>query len=248
MSASIVVIQFRRNPFYKQHEAECITRAVQEYANVSFIDTLDVMHTWDNPLLLLGTHNGIILGGSGDFDFDGGRVAGDPNRQMSYVLLERLRTLFDHIFTHDIPTFGICYGHQLIGAFAGAEVRYDKAQRKSRSHEVRLLVNAHDHFLFTGLPTHFHAYYGHKDSLDRVPEGATLVLEGGEACQVSALQYKNNIFTTQFHPELTFTDMVERIKNLPGYLPEGAVVEDLFKEGSQATRILENFAQFVAKE
>ena len=73
-------------------------------------------------------------------------------------------------------------------------------------------------------------------------------MEGGEECKVSALQYKNNIVTTQFHPELTFADIVERMKNSPGYLPEGVVLEDMYTDDVDANTLLKNFGLFVASQ
>jgi len=246
MKSRILGIQFRKNADSLAQEQKCIERALQECATVEFISSLDESLDWSSPQTLLGGVDGVVLGGSGDFDFDGGRSVDDPNRTMSFSLLERLRPLFEYIFTHDIPTLGICYGHQLIGAFAGVRVWNDPDQKKSCSHEVRLLASAHDTVLFSGLSDSFSPIYGHKDSLERVPEDAVLLVEGGEKCKVSALRYKNNIFTTQFHPELTFADIVERLKSSPNYLPEGVTVDEVFKDDADAIRILTNFGAFVA--
>jgi len=244
----VLTIQFRTNPSSCAHEQACIARAVAESATVEFVSALDNTLDWNFPEVIMSKYAGVILGGSGDFDFDGGRAEDDPAKVMSYELLGKLRPLFTYLFDHDTPTLGICYGHQLLGAFAGAQVKNFPEQQKSRSHEVRLIADAHDHFIFTGLPPTFHAYYGHKDSLDRVPANATLIMEGGDACKVSALRYKNNIYTTQFHPELTLPDMIERIKNSPGYLPEGVAIEDLYKDGTDANKLLQNFGQLVAQQ
>lgn len=248
MQSRILGIQFRRSETSVIHEQKCIGRAIEGIADITFVSALDTDLSWDAPEALLKNIDGVVLGGSGDFDFDGGRPQDDPDRQMSYVLLERLRPLFAYIFEHDIPTLGICYGHQLLGAFAGAVVHNDHTQKKSRSHEVRLLAEAKDHFLFSGMPDSFQAIYGHKDSLDRVPDEAMLIVEGGQACKVSALQYKNNIFSTQFHPELTYQDIIERIKSSPGYLPEGVAVEELFKSDDNANKIVKNFGLYVAQQ
>ena len=122
----------------------------------------------------------------------------------------------------------------------------DAVQKKVKSHEVKLLVDKNNYFLFTDLPDSFYAYYGHKDVLDRVPEGAVLLMNGGESCKVSALQYRNNIYTVQFHPELNFSDMLLRVKNSKGYLPEGVTVEEIYKDDPHSNVILRNFGRFVA--
>ncbi len=248
MSAQILGIQFRQSAAAVSREQESLTRACADHATITFVSALDDTVLWQYPETILTGFAGVILGGSGDFDFDGGRSDDDECKQVSYEILGRLRPLFSYIFEHDIPTFGICYGHQLLGAFAGAQVRNDYEQKKTGSHPVRLLVEQNDHFLFAGLPSNFSAHYGHKDALDRVPEGAVLLMEGGERCRVSALRYKNNIFSTQFHPELTHADMIDRINASPGYLPEGVRAEDLFTADDRSGTLLANFAAFVATQ
>lgn len=247
MRPKILAIQFRSNEKSRKQEQVSLAREAGIHAEVVFINALDTMHNWLTPARLMSDYQGLILGGSGDFDFDGNRPKDDAARLMSYELLDKLSPLFAYVFEHDIPTLGICYGHQLLGAFAGAEVRYDADQKKTGSHEVKLMVDKNDYFLFSDLPDSFRAHYGHKDSLDRVPEGAVLLLNGGEKCRVSALRYKNNIYTTQFHPELNFDDMVERVKNSPGYLPEGAVVSEVFSADPDSNKILRNFSLFVVE-
>lgn len=243
----ILCIQFRKNPATLEQEQRAIEREVGTYCEVSFLDAHEPDIPWTEPEALLTGYAGVVLGGSGDYDFDGGRPLDDQARLESQRFLSLLQPLFRHLFERDVPTLGICYGHQLLGAFAGAQVRYDEKQKKMRSHELRLMVDAQDHFLFSGLPETMHAQYGHKDSLDRVPEGATLLMTGGEACQISALRYRQNIYTTQFHPELTGEDLISRLQNSPGYLPEGAIVEELVTNDPNSNRILQNFSRFVAE-
>lgn len=241
----ILTIQFRTNQNSITLEQKSIVREIGDTAEVDFISALDTTLDWHYPETLMESYQGVILGGSGDLDFDGGRLEDDEVRLISYEILGRLRPLFTYLFDHDVPTLGICYGHQILGAFAGAQVHSDVAQKKICSHEVKFIVNKNDYFLFSNLPESFYGHYGHKDVLDRVPEGATLLMSGGERCQVSALQYKSNIYTLQFHPELTVGDMVDRVKNSPGYLPEGVTLEEIFKDDPSSNTILQNFGAFV---
>lgn len=246
MKPKILLVQFRTNPIAILQERESVKREIGEACEVGFVSALDPEIEWNFPEVILEGYSGVILGGSGDLDFDGGRPADDEVRRISYELVGQLHAFFTHIFDNDIPTLGICYGHQILGAFAGAQVHSDSAQKKTRSHEVKLLVNKNDYFLFTDLPESFYAYYGHKDVLDRVPNGAVLLMNGGECCRVSALQYRKNIYTVQFHPELNFGDMLLRVKSSKGYLPEGVTVEEIFKDDPHSNVILRNFGKFVA--
>lgn len=247
MLARILVIQFRLDEDALTAERTTFEREVGTYVDLWFVNAFDDTKAWNCPETILKGYQGVLLGGSGEFDFDGNRSVDDPARVISYQLVDKLKPVFEYILNHDIPTLGICYGHQLLGFFAGAQVSCDESQRKTGSHELKLIVNKNEHFLFADLPPTFFAHYGHKDSLDRVPEGATLLM-CGEKCKVSALRYKNNIFSTQFHPELTHERMISRIKQSPGYLPEGAIAEELFKEDPHSNTILHNFGKFVAMQ
>lgn len=248
MKPQILAIQFRENIDSIAGEQKSIIREIGDSAEVTFISALNDALEWDFPETILENYHGVILGGSGEFDFDGNRTDDDRCKQISYEFLGRLRPVFTYIFDNDIPTLGICYGHQILGAFAGAQVRYDESQKKTSSHDVKLMVDKNDYFMFADLPDTFAAHYGHKDALDRVPDGAVLLMNGGDKCKVSALKYKNNIYTTQFHPELTFGDMVDRMKSSPSYLPEGATVEEVFKDDPHSNKILKNFGKFVAQQ
>jgi len=242
----ILGIQFRINKSSVEQEQVCISREVETNAEIHFIDALDKTIDWNFPEVLMSGYSGVILGGSGDLDFDGNRCVDDEMRRISHELLGQLRPFFQYVFDNDIPTLGICYGHQILGAFAGAQVCYSEQQKKVCSHKVKLMVDKNEYFLFADLPDSFQAHYGHKDVLDRVPDEAVLLINGGDKCKVSALQYKKNIYTVQFHPELNYDDMVGRIKTSPGYLPEGTLVEDIFKNEKHSNKILYNFSKIVS--
>lgn len=229
-----------------EQEQSSIVREAGIYTNIDFVSILDDSIDWNFPETIMEPHDGVILGGSGDYDFNGGRGEGDAVCQISYEFLGKLRSLFTYLFDKDIPTLGICYGHQLLGAFAGAQVVHDGEQSKTKSHEVKLMVNKNDYFLFSDLPDSFKAHYGHHDVLDRVPEGAVLLMNGGKECKISALKYKNNIYTTQFHPELNYEDMVKRMTGNANYLPEGTIADEVFSDEPHSNVILQNFSKLVA--
>lgn len=246
MKPRILVIQFRTNLSSKKQEQIAIRREAGTYTDIDFIDALNKKINYNLPETILSTYNGVILGGSGDLDFDGNRKKNDKICCVSYELLQRLRPFLTYIFKNDIPTLGICFGHQILGAFSGAKVTYDEKQRKTCSHKVKIIVDKESYFIFEGLPDSFYAHYGHKDVLAKIPKGATLLMHGGARCKVSALKYKKNIYTVQFHPELTYTDMVTRINNSPGYLPEGVQANELFKDVQDSNLILRNFSKWVS--
>ncbi len=246
MRNKILALQFRINSSTVKQEQVCLEREMSSVVDIEFKNVLTEEIDFSDPKQLLATYQGVVLGGSGDLDFDGDRPVDDEVRLESLRLVKKLTPLFEYLFVGDVPTLGICYGHQLLGAFAGAQVCCDPVQKKTKSHQLSRLVSEQECLIFKGLPEDFDAYYGHKDVLDRVPEGATLLAHGGEACQISALQYKNNIYTLQFHPELTYQDMIERMTGPASYLPEGVAFETLYKKDICSNTILHNFAELVA--
>lgn len=171
-----LLIQFRANAITAELEYQSVARELGDSLCVVPLSALADTPSWDEPAKLLRGYAAVIFGGSGDFDFDGGRKPDDYVVQTSYKILKKLRPLLDYIFLHDIPTLGICYGHQLIGAYAGATVVYDEVQKKSRSHKVAVVTSQETDRLWANIPTTFIAHYGHKDSLDRAASRSSIVV------------------------------------------------------------------------
>ena len=242
----LLCIQFRSDAISIEQERSCIKKQLGDTVDTDFINALDAAIPWEQPEQVIANYSGMILGGSGEFDFDGNRSEADANRKISYTILQRLTPFLDTLFKQDIPTFAICYGHQLIGAYAGVPVVSDNTQKKTGTFSVHKKVVASSDPIFCELPETVLAQYGHKDVLTDVPEQAVLLMAGDEQCQVSALRYGDNIYTVQFHPELTAADMIARLKNSPDYLPEGVIAEELIKDDERVNKLLSNFVQRVA--
>lgn len=239
----ILLLQFRMHAKAADLEKDSIGRELGDSVNLT---THCVLSKTELLLNEVKKFDGVILGGSGDLDFDGGRDDFDTARLQSRLLLDDISPTLDYVFMNDIPTFGICFGHQLLGAFNNVDVHHDKTQHKMKTHEVDLLPGADSYSIIKNIPKTFAAHYGHKDVLDKVPVGATLLASGGDSCKISALAYGKNIFSTQFHPELSLDDLRMRVANIPNYLPEGCCLEDLYKEAREANKFLANFAKLVA--
>ncbi len=235
---TILLVQFRETPQADRLERQSIAREVAD-----FVDVVTVCGVTGDVASAIRGAAGVILGGSGDYDFDGARASDDPVRQQTEALCRALAPTLDYLFNVDKPLLGICFGHQLMGAFRGASVYHDAMQSKLKTHTVTLEDDGRDHGLFATLPPSFAVQYGHKDVLAHIPTGARLLAHGGEACRVSALAYSDNIISTQFHPELNLADMHDRVSHIPNYLPEGVVVDEVFTDTPYARTILHNFAK-----
>jgi GMP synthase-like glutamine amidotransferase len=199
--SKILLVQSRTDPMRIERERNNFAKAVGGVADLDFLSSLDLQFAWAAPEEFLAGYDGVMFGGSSDFDFHGGRVEGDSARITSMEILARTRPLVAHAFERHIPILGVCFGHQLIAQMHGGKVNNDKAQHKFGGHEVHLTPDgAHDP-LFKNLPQSFMAQYAHKDSVTNLPSGATL-LATGTSCRFSALRYGSKAYTVQFHPEI----------------------------------------------
>lgn len=240
----IAVIQSRECPEMIAVEQAGYRTAAGEGAELHFISALDPKFAWETPDAILEQFDAIIFAGSAEFDLHGGRVGRDPARIMAMIILSRLRALVSYALAEGKPLLGICFGHQLIAQMRGGEVTSDPAQKKSGSFDVHLTPEGRDDPLFADMPDPFVAQYGHKDSVTKLPGGAS-VLACGPSCRFSALRYGTSAYTFQFHPEVDPLEFAGRLKKA-GYLPEGIAPESVIRDSPEASRLIRLFVERVA--
>lgn len=111
------------------------------------------------------------------------------------------RLVFQHemdlVRKSDIPLLGICFGHQLIGAAYGSEVR-DLGSTVRQIKEVKLLTRD---LLFRGLPDSIRVSESHRQALNEVPDGFRHLAESATS-RVEAIGHETRpVYGVQFHPE-----------------------------------------------
>src|SRR6185312_15131701 len=93
----VLVIQSRSRQEMIDAERQEYTRSIGNAAEVSFASTLDLALQWKDPKKILDRYDGVILGGSGEFDLHGGRTADDPARMTARQIVDRIRTFVDYV-------------------------------------------------------------------------------------------------------------------------------------------------------
>ena len=115
------------------------------------------------------------------------------------ILIEAARTL-----SKDIPTLGVCLGHQAICAAFGATVTYARELMHGKQSEVKFDMDCP---LFTGCPetAPVARYHSLAAAADTIPEElkVTAVTTEGEVMAVQHREYP--IYGVQFHPESIMT-------------------------------------------
>ncbi|MGZ0711078.1 glutamine amidotransferase (plasmid) [Coraliomargarita sp. W4R53] len=157
------------------------------------------------PPLNLDELSGIFVGG-GPFN------ASDPIEKKSPVqqrVEAEFRTLLDEVIARDFPFLGACYGIGTLGAHQGATI--DRSYGEPISVVTVTMTDAAvSDPLLAGLPRTFGAFVGHKEAISELPASATL-LASSETCPVQMFKVGENVYATQFHPELDVEGITTRI-------------------------------------
>jgi len=158
------------------------------------------------PSIALGDYSGVIVGGS---PFN----ASDPDDTKSPVQrrVEReLAGLLDQVVALDFPFLGACYGIGLLTSYLDGVVD-DTWSEPAGPIVVSLTAAGRADQLFGEVAPDFEAFVGHKEACTALPTGAVL-LATGENCPVQAFRVGQNVYATQFHPELTEAGILTRLR------------------------------------
>jgi GMP synthase (glutamine-hydrolysing) len=132
----------------------------------------------------------------------------------------------------------------------GGAVVHDLSSAEVGTHSVRLTDEGHADPVFGPLGDEFPAQMGHEDRVAELPPGATLLATSprnrNQAYRFDGLP----IYCTQFHPELTRTDLFERVRVYPQYVEniEGITIEEFcsrIRESAETEQLLRRFINYV---
>ncbi|NNE96527.1 MAG: glutamine amidotransferase [Acidimicrobiales bacterium] len=195
------------------------------------------------PSIDLDSISGIIVGG-GPFN------ASDPLDEKSSVQLRveaEFHDLLDQIYERDFPFMGACYGIGTLGVHQGGVIDRTYGEPVG-SAPISLTDAGMADPVLADLPRTFTAFVGHKEACSTLPPGAVL-LASSPACPVQMFRVRTNLYATQFHPELTRSSIIKRIRiyQHAGYFPPedmDTLIEQVGQVQVDAPpRILANFVE-----
>jgi len=196
--------------------------AAQEHAAFARFGGLDPallhrirMEAGPLPAIDLDTYSGVLIGGS---PFN----SSAPDELKSAVqrrVEAELQALLDEITERDFPFLGACYGVGTLGVHEGAVIDSTYGEAVGAVPITLTEAGAQDPLL-AGLPARFDAFVGHKEACRSIPEHMVL-LASSPTCPVQMFRIKQNLYATQFHPELDVPGIVLRIQTYrnAGYFP-----------------------------
>lgn len=151
----------------------------------------------------LSRYSGVIVGG-GPYNASD-EVKSAVQREVEAWFADHLAEVLETRF----PFFGACYGVGLLGTVGRGRVSR-KHGEEAAVIEVSLTGDGAGDPVLEGMPGRFHAMVGHKEAIEELPEGATL-LATGEHCPVQMFRLGPNAYATQFHPELDADAFEQRL-------------------------------------
>ncbi len=178
------------------------------------------------------------------FDYDGVVVTG--SRASVYwdePWIEPTKAWVAAAIEREIPTLGICWGHQLLADVLGGEVR------SMGEYEIgyREIEHNGDSPLFTGVDQRFTAFTTHSDEVVTLPPGATPLAENDYSNHGFR---KDHVFGVQFHPEYdqqTARAIVEE-KDLEADHKAAVlagITDENYQAACQAKQVFDNFLTYV---
>ncbi|HEY5140211.1 MAG TPA: gamma-glutamyl-gamma-aminobutyrate hydrolase family protein, partial [Methylococcales bacterium] len=158
----------------------------------------------------------------------------------------QLFNLLREVVATDTPFLGLCYGMSALTQTLGGVVS-KKYSEKVSVIDISLTAQGITDELLADLPAVFASCSGHKEATEKMPQGAVL-LASSEQCPVHMYKLGQNVYATQFHPELDLESFVLRLrayKNSGYFSPDE--LETLIEEArrhdvSEVQKILVNFA------
>lgn len=202
-----------------------------------------IEHTGVPSDFTVDDYAGILVGG-GPYNVSDPDVK-KTNEQR--VVEGSFKRLLDTVLASDTPFFGACYGIGITTAHCGGIVSKKHAEAVSAV-DITLTEAGMTDPLLSDIPSSFRAFVGHKEACEQLPENAVL-LASSSTCFAQMLRFGENVYATQFHPELDADGIATRIRVYKnhGYFPadeaEKLIERTKDEDISNAHTILRNFVR-----
>lgn len=147
-----------------------------------------------------------------------------------------------------IPTFGICYGEQMIARALKGEAAA-KAAKIPEHGWAKIEKNKNTSTILKGLADTFYSYETHDDEVLQLPEGFVLTAQNGR-CAIQAFESTDfPMWAVQFHPERELEagnkSLDTRLKSIPGFEAMNRDIAEKVYDPNVGKIIFQNFLREV---
>lgn len=229
----VLLLQARNTPEMERQEQDCFLERcrIKPFQLVPVNVTRDALSE-----VSLDEFDALMIGGAGEYS------AKDDHPWLPAVF----DLLFD-AYDRRLPTFGSCWGHQVIARAFGGEVIHDSARAEIGCGTVRLTEAGVADSLLQGFPEVFRVNMGHHDRVARLPDEAVELAYNSSQRHQAFRMGDRPMYGTQFHTELDARRERERLYAYRDYYAEvaedeafNAVIESL-GETTDADHLLHDF-------
>ncbi|PSL21327.1 glutamine amidotransferase [Shimia abyssi] len=166
--------------------------------------------------LRLENYAGVIVGGGP------GCVSDTPEQKtpVEARIEDAVLSLMPEITARDFPFLGCCYGIGILGHHLGKVVSKERYSEEVGTSDCSLTKAGQSDPVLVGLPEQFEAFVGHKEAIQRLPEGCVHLISA-PTCPYQMIRFGENVYATQFHPEADSDGFEVRINiyKHKGYFP-----------------------------
>lgn len=186
----------------EQGAAEAEHRSFRRALGVPQLDRLDLL---DTPLSgpLAERYDGVVVGGS---PFN---VVVDDRGDLQRRVESDLEAVAKEALGGTLPVFFTCYGIGVVTRMLGGTVG-TATPESTRPTSIRITEAAHGDPIFGPSAPMMSVLTAHKEGSTEPPPGSIL-LATNDDCPVQAYRVGDHLYATQFHPEVTPQDFVDRM-------------------------------------
>lgn len=168
----------------------------------------------------LAAYSGVIVGGGPGCVSDAPEDKTEDEARIEDAIL----AMMPQITAQDIPFMGCCYGIGILAHHLGAPVSKEQYGEPVGPVECGLTPAGQADPVLSGLPDAFHAFVGHKEAVQTLPNGCAHLI-ASDPCPFQMIRFGQNVYATQFHPEADSAGFELRIRiyrNKGYFAPEDA--------------------------
>lgn len=155
----------------------------------------------------------VLLGGVGESGYEANTKKA---KEVFAKSKGKIANVIPQLAEENIPTLGLCFGHQLIADSLGGVAETADRHAETGVAEIQLTEDGKQDQLLSVMDNSFSAIVGHKVSVTELPDNCTL-LARSQNCPIQSFRHKDNMYGFQFHPELDKQALKERLEMYPEY-------------------------------
>jgi GMP synthase (glutamine-hydrolysing) len=211
----VLLIQARSESDMELQEQECFLERCRIHPS-----QLTARNVVRDPIVtsLLQDADALLIGGAGAF-----------SATQDYSWTESVLDLVRAAADLSLPTFGSCWGHQMMARALGGTVEHDPELAEMGCHHVELTPAGQSDSLLSGFPTRFKVNMGHHDRVTELP-AAGVELARNQSQPNQAFRIRGlPMYGTQFHSELDARRERERLIRYRQHYLDELPSEEAFK-------------------